>query len=299
MTDILQELPLSAGQITLWGVPADHQTGTSIPRRPLLTLPTRCGAPLRTDVSVRTWEQPNATLTASVTGEPLTGCASPGSSPTATVVSDTPPTAGASDADRPGLELAGRVSPLGGTARKPGLRVSLRHSGAANLRSVAISLPRVLALDARALANVCSREQARDGRCPASARVGSASLSTPLRAGGTSSPVYLVASRRGGRPALWTSLSDDGRRVVLEGVTAVRRDGRVTSTFADLPDVPLNALELRLRGGARGLLAVDRSRCRLPLAQRTAARVAVRSQGGASASQALSTGPWRGCARRR
>ncbi|HEV7773339.1 MAG TPA: hypothetical protein VGO48_08665 [Conexibacter sp.] len=513
ISDILQELPLAAAQITLWGVPADHQTGTSIERRALLTLPTRCGVPLRTDVSVRTWEQPNVPVTADVppTG-PLTGCAALDLSPTATVATDattpdtptglhvdvdvpqhlgpsdlataapsraivtlpaglelapalaqgtaacgdaqfalgsgaapacpaasrigtveidapqadplrggvyvatsapgdalrlfltaqgpdhtaklvgalrrdadsgrlvatvedlpqlplshialdfqggpgapfvtplacgpqtasvvlaswagrvsapatstiafggpdgascpasppsapkaaagvSPSTAGASSTPAARSRLAGRVSRLGGTARKPGLRLSLRRSGGANLRSLAFALPRVLRLDGGAAAQACGRDQAREDRCPAAARVGSASLSTPLEPGPMSAPVYLVASgRRGGLPSLRTSLAGDGVRVVLEGAIGVRHDGQVTSTFANLPDMPLTAFELRLRGGARGLLTVDAERCRLPRAQRTSARVAVRSQGGASASQALATGPWRRCVQQR
>jgi hypothetical protein len=513
ISDILQELPLAAAQITLWGVPADHQTGTSIPRRALLTLPTRCGGLLSTDVSVRTWEQPSTPVTESVSSGPLTGCEALELSPTATVATDattpatptglhvgvdvpqhlgttelataapsraivtlpagmelapslaqematcgdaqlalgsraspacpaasrigtaeidapqadplrggiyvatpvpgdplrlfltaegpdrtvklvgalrrdpdsgrlvatvdglpqlplsrialdfqggsgapfvtplacgrqtasvvlaswagrvsapatstvtfggpggapcpasspfsptvaadvSPPPAGASSGPSARFKLAGRVSPFGGTARKPGLRVSLRRNGGANLRSLAIALPRVLRLDGGAATKVCGRDKAREDRCPAAARVGSASLSTPLLTAPMSAPVYLVASgRRGGLPGLWTSLvDDDGVRVVLEGAIGVRRDGQVTSTFANLPDVPLTAFELRLRGGPLGLLTVDAQRCRLPRAQRTSARVAVRSRGGVSASQALATGPWRRCVQRR
>jgi hypothetical protein len=508
ISDILQELPLSAAHISLWGVPADHQTGTSIPRRALLTLPTRCGVPLSTDMSVRTWEQPNASVTESVLSGPLTGCAALAFSPTATVATDattpdtptglhvgvdipqhlgaaelataapsqviitlpaglelapflaqgmatcgdaqvalgssaapacpaaskigtveldtpladplrggiyvatpvpgdtlrlfltaegpdytvklvgalrrdldsgqlvvtvddlpqlplshialdvqggpralfvtplacgrqtasvvlaswagrvsapamstvtfggpdgapcpasppvaagvSPPTAAASSAPSARSKLAGRVSLHGGTARKPGLRVSLRRGGGANLRSLAIALPRVLRLDRSAATQVCGRDKAREDRCPAAARVGSVSLSTLLQPGPISAPVYLVASgRRGGAPGLRASLAGDGVRIVLEGAIGVRRDGQVTSTFANLPDVPLTAFELRLRGGARGLLTVDARRCRLPRAQRALARVAVRSQGGVSASQALATGPWRRCVQRR
>lgn len=315
MSDVLQEFPLDAAQITLWGVPADHQTGTTIPRRPLLTLPRRCDAPLRTDVRVQTWEQPSTSLTASVVGSgPLTGCGSLGRSSAAAVVPaattvHTPtglhgeaaagvsPTRASSALP---FTLAGRVSPLGGTAREPGLRIALRRSGAANLRSVALALPRLLALDRGAVTAVCGRSEAHAGRCPAAARVGSASLRTPLWPGRMTGSVYAVASdRRGGTPGLWMSLRDGRARVVLESVTAVRGDGQVTSTFLSLPDVPLTAFELRLRGGRRGLLRVDDRRCRLPRAQRTSARVVVRSQGGQQLSRALATGPWRGCAPQR
>jgi hypothetical protein len=307
MSDILQEFPLDGAQITLWGVPADHQTGTSIPRRPLLTLPTRCDVPLITNLSVRTWEQPNATLTASASSEPLSGCSRLAVSPTAAVVPDatatgTPtgpqssaPSVPAERGSRPRGELASRVTPFGGTARKPGLRVSLRRSGAAKLRSVAVTLPRVLGLDVRAVPQLCSREEARDDRCPAAARIGSASLITPLAPERMSAPLYAVAAPRGGPPDLWTSLTGDGVRVVLDGATTVRRNGQIASRFAIRPGVPLTALELRLRGGARGLLAVDSLRCRRPRAQRTSAHVAVRSQGGVAASQTLATGPWGRC----
>jgi hypothetical protein len=298
MSDVLQELPLDAAQITLWGVPADHQTGAPIPRKALLTLPTRCDAPLRTDVRVRTWEQPSTTQTASASIGPLTGCGSLDLSPSTTAPATTgaaPPTAGASGAR---FTLAGRISPLGGTARKPGLRVAVRRGGVANLRSVALALPRLLALDLGAVATVCGRSAAHAGRCPAATRVGSASLRTPGRPGRMTGPVYALApGRRGAMPGLWMSLSGGGgARIVLDGATAVRRDGQVTTTFAGLPDLPLSAFELRLRGGTHGLLRIDARRCRLPRAQRTSASVAARSQGGLRASRALATGPWRGCA---
>src|SRR6478609_7111279 len=36
----LPKQDISAGHIEFWGIPADHQAGTTIPRRPLLTTPT-------------------------------------------------------------------------------------------------------------------------------------------------------------------------------------------------------------------------------------------------------------------
>ncbi len=277
-------------QVPLRHIALDLEGG---PGAPFVT-PLACG-PQTASVVLTSWSgrvSAPATSTVALGGTDGAPCpASPSAAPRA-AAGASPPTAGTS-APTARFKLTGRISPLGGTARKPGLRVSLRRSGEGRLRSLTLALPRVLRLDERTAAKVCGRDEARADRCPAAARVGSASLSTPLVPEVMSAPVYLVASSRpGGLPRLRTSLAGAGRRVVLEGPIGVRRDGQITSTFANLPDVPLTAFELRLRGGARGLLTVDARQCQ---SQRTTARVAVRAQGGWSSSQALTSGPWPRC----
>ena len=67
---------VASGTIELWGVPADHQVETSIPRRPLLTMPTQCGTPLVTVTKLRTWQNLDHLVVQD--GEPAaprTGCA--------------------------------------------------------------------------------------------------------------------------------------------------------------------------------------------------------------------------------
>ncbi len=136
INDILQELPLAAAQLTLWGVPADHQTGTSIERRALLTLPTRCGVLLNTDLSVQTWEQPNAPFTASVPGGPLTGCEGLAFAPRATVATDAT-TPGTPTGLHVGVDLPQHSGPteLATAAPAPTRRTALPRRGSARSSS--------------------------------------------------------------------------------------------------------------------------------------------------------------------
>ena len=66
---------LTAGHLEIWGVPADHQEGTSSPRRALLSAPTECG-PLSFGFETRSREEEAPWLSASVETEPLSGCES-------------------------------------------------------------------------------------------------------------------------------------------------------------------------------------------------------------------------------
>src|SRR5262249_41985315 len=71
-TDLPPE-PILEGHVDLWGVPADHQSGTSIPRRPLLTLPSVCG-PMEFGFQTRSSEEGAPLVSATTETLPLEGC---------------------------------------------------------------------------------------------------------------------------------------------------------------------------------------------------------------------------------
>ena len=71
--DLPQE-PVTGGTFELWGIPADHQEGTGLPRRALLTTPSTCG-PVIFKFRTRSWQEGAPWLNASAdTGAPLSGC---------------------------------------------------------------------------------------------------------------------------------------------------------------------------------------------------------------------------------
>ncbi len=150
---------------------------------------------------------------------------------------------------------------LGARSTRPGLRIGVRPSKqGANLRSVAIKLPRLLKLDS-ANSKPCSlRQFSRDG-CPAASRIGSARATTPLLSGQLSGPVHLVRASDVGPPEIWTSLQGQGLRLTIRSEIAVTGGGQVTNTFDDLPDVPLSTLTTSLLGGRGSLLAATRPAC--------------------------------------
>jgi hypothetical protein len=145
----------------------------------------------------------------------------------------------------------------------PALTIGLR-SGAdeATLRTARVALPSMVALDPSALPTLCTAVRARHGDCPPASVVGRARVRTPLLPFGLGGPVDVVAPSSGSRPELWAMLGGGGGvRLRLRGATAVARDGRVTTSFAGLPDIPIASFSLSLRGGREGLLTLTRSLC--------------------------------------
>jgi hypothetical protein len=139
----------------------------------------------------------------------------------------------------------------------PGLAVTLTQSpGQAAARSVALTLPSSVALDAGRL-SLCARDRWLAGDCPAESKVGSAKALTPILSQPLSGPVYLVNGP--GLPMLGVRL--DGQvRLRLEAQTAVVGK-RIRTTFASLPDVPLRSFALTFQGGRRGILKPNASLC--------------------------------------
>jgi len=147
----------------------------------------------------------------------------------------------------------------------PGIKANLIVPGAdaysegagrgthANIRRVQVTLPKGLFLDqsSPALADPCTREEYREGNCPASSRVGRAVAHTPLLDEPLEGPVYL----RTGDNQLPDLVADLDGLVDIDLVGAVSQaNGRIRNTFQLVPDVPISSFELRIEGGARGML---------------------------------------------
>jgi hypothetical protein len=177
------------------------------------------------------------------------------------------------------LQLTGRNQMT--RERHPGLVARLRQgAGQAHLRAVGVTLPVGLSLDIDTLPDPCTREQLAALACPDSARVGTARAVTSLLDAPLSGPVYLVAAAPGASlPGLATILRGQ-ITIVIEGITSFGRRG-LTSRFGPIPDVPLSAFTLRLRGGANGILTPTRANlCDGSLR----GRLVMRGQNGASRS---------------
>lgn len=153
------------------------------------------------------------------------------------------------------------------------LRSQLRQ---ATVRDATLQLPRALALDPPLGIAVCTQERARDDRCPAGSAVGTARVRTPLLPAALAGTVDVVQPRRGTQPELWTTVSAMGVRLTLRATTSAPANGPVSTRFADLPDIPISALRLRLAGGEHGVLRVaGRSLCASGASNGTAARAAL------------------------
>ncbi len=150
--------------------------------------------------------------------------------------------------------------------------VSSPASGGANVRSIEITLPRQLRPRLTTIQQACplQRQAAGTALCPATARVGSASVSSPATPTPLSGPVYLVARGARALPALVVLLKGNAIALELEGKLSISHRGVISARFAKLPDVPISSFDLTLSRGPHSMLgavaAVCGARLRLPYA---------------------------------
>ena len=151
----------------------------------------------------------------------------------------------------PKMKASGRASTKTAGA---GLHVDITQAaGEANLKTVAVRLPKQLQVKLKALGTACTAAELDRLACPAASQVGGASASTPLLDVPLKGAVYLVQSSAG-LPRLVAVLQGGGLTIPLSGQTAVDKAGRITTTFAGIPDVPIRSFALDLPRGKRSIL---------------------------------------------
>jgi hypothetical protein len=176
-----------------------------------------------------------------------------------------------------GLKYRVRLRLTGGVRRHghPALRavVTPRDRGA-NLRRLAVAVPRGMLIDLLHLRAICNPEQFIAESCPAPAAIGLATVWSPLLDRPLQGRVILVETS-GRYPGLGVELHGQVD-MLLRGAVSARR-GKVRIVFDHLPDVPISRVRLDLAGGKRGLVVNSNGLCARP--QR--AGVTLVSQGGA------------------
>ncbi len=250
ITVAVRELPqesFAAGHLELWGVPADHQVGTSIERRALLTMPPTCG-PLSFEFHTRSWEEEAPWLSASAETAPLVGCEGLRFEPGV------------------GLQLSNPV------ADSPtGLRTELtlpEETGPdqpvqAPIESATVEMPVGIGFSpggAKALAT-CSDAQVGLGngfeaRCPPASRVGSVEFVTPAVTGALGGALYLGEERPGRPFRVFVVIEVAGAAVKFVAALEVAEgSGRLTTVLNGLPPLPVNRIAMSFDGGPDALLA--------------------------------------------
>ena len=165
------------------------------------------------------------------------------------------------------MALTGRGQTTDG--RHPGLSATLTQApGQSNLAQASVTLPLALALDPDNANGLCEPTAAASNTCPSSSIVGSATALSPILAGRLSGPVYFVRGERKdpktGRtikslPKLYVPLEASdypGLRIDLNADSEVV-DEHLVATFRAIPDAPLSRFDLKLTGGAHGVLVVS------------------------------------------
>jgi len=161
-----------------------------------------------------------------------------------------------------------RVRMLGGhkktkRSQDPSLRFDLntRH-GDANIKSVAVTLPKAFAVDQRHLGNICSKSQLAAEHCAGRQAIGKVEVHTPLLDQPLKGPAYAV-SGFGKLPHLAFILAGQVT-IIPEAESSSVNKGHLKTVVPVVPDAPIGHFRLTILGGQHGYITNTRSLCASP-----------------------------------
>ncbi|HEY1687794.1 MAG TPA: hypothetical protein VGF95_02915 [Solirubrobacteraceae bacterium] len=165
-----------------------------------------------------------------------------------------------------------KASTSGKTSRADGtsLDVKLTYpkgAGYANIAKVKVDLPKRLPSRLTTLQKACPAQtfDANPADCPKDSIVGIARANTPILPVQLSGPAYFVSHGGEAFPNLIVVLQGYGVRVDLVGDTFISKAGVTSSTFNQVPDVPVSSFELYLPEGKDSALAANGDLCKASL----------------------------------
>jgi hypothetical protein len=277
--NLSEGLPAVSSEVTIWGVPADHQNATftgpdpAATRVPLLTNPTQCSTPLTGQLSVDDWSEPGVFQSTPMSLGTPTGCGLLNFSGSLSMLPDTLQ-AGAPAGYALDLNVAQNNDPDG--LAQP------------DVKKVVTTLPlgTVISPSAAWGLGSCSDEQffgpaadrglqqpANPGNCPRESQVGTVEIRTPALELPLQGEVYLGEplchpctpedAQSGRMVRLFVQVVGEGESgivVKLEGTASINQQtGQITATFDNNPQLPFSELKLALGGGSRATLANPRT----------------------------------------
>jgi hypothetical protein len=136
----------------------------------------------------------------------------------------------------------------------------------ANIKSVLVTLPKLLASRISTLNNACPEAtfNASPLSCPALSKVGTAIVATPALPDKLIGTAIFVSHGGAAFPDLDLVLQGDGVTVILVGNTKISK-GVTTSNYASIPDVPVSSFEVRLPTGKDSVLSAIGNLCKSSL----------------------------------
>jgi len=265
-----EELYFLKGDVTFWGVPADHTgegpfadttTGRSFgnpeplaPRIPFLSTPTECtGEPQPISMELDSWQNPGKFLDGASTIPPLEDCDLLPFEPSMTVNADN---------RRAGAPAGYAVDLSIPQINTPNGRV------VSHLKDATVTLPAGTTLSptvANGLA-ACPSASMEIGtetpaHCPSASKVGSVEVASDLLPDPVTGDVFVGERQAGNRYPMLLAFEGYGLNAKVEGVVSPDPDtGRLTATFVDNPQLPFSRLHFDFKGGPNAVL-VNPSTC--------------------------------------
>jgi hypothetical protein len=160
------------------------------------------------------------------------------------------------------------ITQLGGhgqtkRSKNPSLRFDLRtRQGDANVKSVALTLPKAFAIDQSHLGNICSKVQLQKERCAGRNSIGTVKTETPLLSEPLSGPAYAV-SGFGKLPHVVFILAGQVT-ITPEAESTSVNGGHLKTVVPTVPDAPIGHFQLTLLGGKKGYIVNTRNLCSGP-----------------------------------
>jgi len=177
-----------------------------------------------------------------------------------------------------------KVSTSGKTSRKDGASLDAKilyptgalgdnqASSQSNVKMVKVDLPKQLPSRLTTLQKACPSAtfEANPAACPEDSKVGTATAITPVLPVQLTGPAYFVSYGGAKFPELVVVLQGYGVTVYLHGETFISKAGITSSTFRNVPDVPITSFELQLPEGPFSALAANGNLCTTKLKMPTA-----------------------------
>jgi hypothetical protein len=163
-----------------------------------------------------------------------------------------------------------QVTTSGKTSRKTGASLNVKLSYPAgslgsetNLHSVKVSLPKQLPSRLTTLQKACpdSVFDENPAACPQDSKIGTATAISPIVPVPLTGPAYFVSHGGAKFPELIVVLQGYGITVDLHGETFINKTGITSSTFRQIPDVPVSSFQLNLPQGPDSALAANGNLC--------------------------------------
>jgi hypothetical protein len=165
---------------------------------------------------------------------------------------------------KPSLSVhsGGKTSKAGGAS----IEVKITQGAhEANLREVQLQLPPQLVARGTTLQKACLQSEFEAGPppgvCKSTSMVGSATVHTPVLPAALTGKAYLVSHASAAFPDLDLVLEGDGVHFVLVGHTHIGHSGVTTSTFENIPDVPVTSVAVKLPFGSNSALSANGRVC--------------------------------------
>jgi hypothetical protein len=145
-------------------------------------------------------------------------------------------------------------------------------SSQSNIQSVKVDLPKQLPSRLTTLQKACTAAvfNANPANCPPDSIVGHARALTPVLPVPIEGPAYFVSHAGEEFPNLIIVFQGDNVTINLVGSTFISKAGITSSTFKQVPDVPIGLFELNLPQGKYSALAANTNLCKSTLKMPTA-----------------------------